>query len=212
MRFWTSGAASIAAIALLFSAGNTTQAATCSGPVHSVSVSTNIADTAACLVFDEVGGDTNGLTGNNDEVIQLASAHVMIDEVQTSGAGPVFTSANGFLTIGGAGVNFGTWSLNPALALAGWTDFVLGLKDGNSNPAWAAFTLGANAFFNGTWFASAVGLKGGGNFDLSHARLYAIAGVVSQVPLPPALILFGTALVGMTILGRRRRRMDGIAS
>jgi hypothetical protein len=33
---------------------------------------------------------------------------------------------------------------------------------------------------------------------------------ISNVPLPPAAILFGTALVGMGILGRRRRK-DGIA-
>lgn len=32
---------------------------------------------------------------------------------------------------------------------------------------------------------------------------------VSQVPIPPAALLFGTALVGMGILGRRRRK-DGL--
>ena len=30
---------------------------------------------------------------------------------------------------------------------------------------------------------------------------------VDPVPLPPALVLFGTALVGLTVLGRRRRRV-----
>jgi hypothetical protein len=30
--------------------------------------------------------------------------------------------------------------------------------------------------------------------------------VLNVVPLPPALVLFGTALVGMTVLGRRRRK------
>ena len=32
--------------------------------------------------------------------------------------------------------------------------------------------------------------------------------LIMAVPLPPALILFGTALVGMTFLGRRRRKSN----
>jgi hypothetical protein len=35
-----------------------------------------------------------------------------------------------------------------------------------------------------------------------------VSGTPSQVPLPPAALLFGTALVGMTVLGRRRRNRD----
>jgi hypothetical protein len=35
-----------------------------------------------------------------------------------------------------------------------------------------------------------------------------VSGSPSQVPLPPAALLFGTALVGMTVLGRRRRNRD----
>ena len=35
-----------------------------------------------------------------------------------------------------------------------------------------------------------------------------VSGTPSQVPLPPAALLFGTALVGMAVLGRRRRNRD----
>ena len=47
------------------------------------------------------------------------------------------------------------------------------------------------------------------NLNISNAR--AFTGSVSPVPLPPAALLFGTALVGLGILGRRRRK-DGLAS
>jgi len=39
-----------------------------------------------------------------------------------------------------------------------------------------------------------------------------VSGTPSQVPLPPAALLFGTALVGMAVLGRRRRNRDGNAT
>jgi len=42
------------------------------------------------------------------------------------------------------------------------------------------------------------------NLNISNARAY--TGNVSPVPLPPAALLFGTALVGLGILGRRRRK------
>ena len=35
-----------------------------------------------------------------------------------------------------------------------------------------------------------------------------VSGTPSQIPLPPAALLFGTALVGMAVLGRRRRNRD----
>jgi hypothetical protein len=49
----------------------------------------------------------------------------------------------------------------------------------------------------GDWFLRVSGttLNGPANYTVT----------VTATPLPPALILFGTALVGMTLLGRRRR-------
>jgi hypothetical protein len=43
------------------------------------------------------------------------------------------------------------------------------------------------------------GLGSGGGYILN----------VSTVPLPPALLLFGSGLLGLTLLGRRRRRSSG---
>jgi hypothetical protein len=57
---------------------------------------------------------------------------------------------------------------------------------------------------------------------INHNRTVTVDGVtgpptgiidfsISQVPLPPAALLFGTALVGMGVLGRRRKK-DGLAA
>jgi hypothetical protein len=40
----------------------------------------------------------------------------------------------------------------------------------------------------------------------SNTLLAQISGTVAAVPLPPALLLFGTALAGLGILGRRRKK------
>ena len=65
-------------------------------------------------------------------------------------------STDGALTVTG-GVGNGTWYIDPTL-LTGYFNFVLDLKDGNADPNWAAFELGANALLTvvtspGTWFA-----------------------------------------------------------
>lgn len=52
----------------------------------------------------------------------------------------------------------------------------------------------------GHYYLNVSGLTLGG-FKATYTALLE----ASAVPLPPALILFGTALVGMTLLGRRRR-------
>jgi hypothetical protein len=75
------------------------------------------------------------------------------------------------------------------------TDVFLALKDG-AQPFWAVFTLGS-VTVGPTYDWS---MTGG---QLSHFVLF---GTPSEVPLPPALILFGTALAGMTLLRRRRER------
>jgi hypothetical protein len=67
----------------------------------------------------------------------------------------------------------------------------------------AGLTLAAFETAGFKFFVDVYGFTSGntGNIDFS----------LSSVPLPPAALLFGTALVGMGILGRRRRRKDGLA-
>jgi hypothetical protein len=106
------------------------------------------------------------------------------------------TSAYGVDWLGGNGAGNSDGSLLHFTAtLAGLTatTFVNALNfatqgSGTSTSLWAADVLSAN------------GLTGVIDFG---------AGTVSQVPLPPAILLFGTALVGMGLL--RRRRKNGSA-
>jgi hypothetical protein len=82
---------------------------------------------------------------------------------------------------------------------------LLVLKSGNGNgdPDWVSFLISS---LTGTWNIVS---PGPGQQTLSHASLYGVRGDNQDppppVPLPPALFLFGTALIGLTVLGRRRR-------
>lgn len=52
-----------------------------------------------------------------------------------------------------------------------------------------------------------IGPNGGGGGPHGSGTMSSyLTATVSPVPLPPALILFGTALAGMAVLGRRRRK------
>jgi hypothetical protein len=123
----------------------------------------------------------------NQSDLVLPPGYTLLDKTDDNVAGP--------LSITGEGESSGTFTIS---GITG--DFILKIKDGASSPGqvpWAAFLL--DGALSGTWAI----LFGGG---LSHAELF---GLATAIPLPPALILFGTALVGMTVLGRRRARRVG---
>jgi hypothetical protein len=103
-------------------------------------------------------------------------------------------TVNGFnITI--LGDKSGTFN---ATGVTGFANLVLGLKDGNlGGLQWGVFLLGE---LTGTWglFDSTGKLK-----DLSHAVLY---GIPAPVPLPGALLLFGTVMAGYFGFDRWRKR------
>ena len=133
-------------------------------------------------------------TGNksNDATFQAllaANKYVLLDKSDdtTSGAVPGLLT----LTPPTSGLS-GTWSIG---ATALYNTFILALKSGEGtlDPDWGAFLL---AGLSGTWSIS-------GAQALSHGSLYRR---LSAVPLPPAVLLFGSALAGLGFLTIRRRR------
>jgi hypothetical protein len=79
------------------------------------------------------------------------------------------------------------------------TDVFLAIKNGNDppGPSFAVFALGS--VLAGSTFDWSITPQG----SLSHFVLW---GNPSAVPLPPAALLFGTALVGLGFLARGRRK------
>jgi len=89
-----------------------------------------------------------------------------------------------------------------------YTNIYVAVKDGAQNPTWAVFYLGSVT--GGTaldwryWTCNTVGAAC--TLATSTASGVTIWGNISAVPLPPAALLFGSALVGLGILGRRRNK------
>ena len=93
--------------------------------------------------------------------------------------------------IGVAGLTY-TWDTGDVMNLTqGLGDAAPGWDNGEPNWAWTWFTAGAH-----TLTVSGTLLSGGGGYNLE----------VSAVPLPPAALLFGTALFGIGALRRRKNK------
>lgn len=94
--------------------------------------------------------------------------------------------------------NPGTWAIAGTL----YEQIVVVLKQAN---AFAAFLI-PEGITSGTW--STVG-PGGSTMGLSHASLYHNG--LAIVPVSPAILFLGTALLGLGALGRRRKTTRGLA-
>jgi hypothetical protein len=114
---------------------------------------------------------------------------------------------SGALTVTGIEALSGTWSINATL-LSAYSSFLLVFKSGEGtlNPDWAAFSLAnIGGIISGTWAILT------GTQSLSHVSLYGIIGP-ALVPLPGALLLFGSVLAGGAgFAGWRRRRQRVVA-
>jgi len=95
----------------------------------------------------------------------------------------------------GGTANSGTWSVNSG-ALDTFARVVLILKAGNTFSSYL-YEPGSGAGNSGSWATSALDDK-----DLSHLSIYTS---VSPVPVPAAVWLFGTALIGFIGMSRRTK-------
>ena len=107
--------------------------------------------------------------------------------------GPFIWMVPGFLSTGLTGT--GNGGSDPLGSTLSFTITAAGL----TIASFQANALGQ--FFAADIISGTTGLTGGIDASIT----------TSQVPLPPAALLFGTALVGMGILGRRRRK-DALAA
>jgi hypothetical protein len=138
---------------------------------------------ATCFAFGS--GNINGEINikhpeNGDQFLPGHPGYVVIDISNNTNT---YVGVDGELNIGSG--SSGSFSFTKPL---GYHNFVLAFKTGaNLDPVWAAFLL-PDSVSGGTWSI----IPGQ---DLSHANLYAIAGV-AQTPVPGALWLMGTVLAG----------------
>jgi hypothetical protein len=93
------------------------------------------------------------------------------------------------------GASSGDWSVNTG-ALDSFARLVFILKAGNSFSSYL-YEPGSNAGSSGSWATIALG-----NQDLSHLSIYTSP---SPVPVPAAVWLFGTALLGFIGMSRRTK-------
>ena len=156
------------------------QAATCPDQVTSTgTVTVNTTPASSCFATGTGSIDLSPLVlldKSDDNTSGLLEGVLTITELPATGSGK------------------GTFSIG---ATPGYTDLTLVIKDGNlGGLQWGAFSLGA---LTGTWsLEDASGkLKA-----LSHADLW---GSVSPVPVPAAVWLFGTALIGFIGFSRRTK-------
>jgi hypothetical protein len=153
----------------------------------------------------------------------IPSGYTLIDKYDTSGdQGPTLGALTITFDLPQDSTNLfsgGHW-LVASSVLASYHNLLLALVDSNNNPNWAVFTL--TSVLTGTWDMLQSNCSPPNNLDkcktsglnLSHAILYGISGGTineggpppNPVPLPPAFLLFGAGLMGLSVLSRRRRK------
>jgi hypothetical protein len=77
--------------------------------------------------------------------------------------------------------------------------------------AYSIWAVHGDSWYLAFLFASATATFFINNLPNDISGVFAFNPGTSVVPLPPALILFGTALAGLGVLGRRRKKKNGLA-
>ena len=152
----------------------------------------NVNDSESSLNNDTFGGLT-GLFGYSDW-------DFLAKENTPGGLDPAGTNI-GLDVNPPAGATSGTWQVNSG-ALDAYARLVFILKIGNTFSAYL-YEPGSDAGSIGTWSANSVTNSSGQVQNLSHFSIYTSG--VSPVPVPAAVWLFGTALIGFIGFSRRTK-------
>ena len=177
-------------VALLGGLVNAAPAATITQIAGNATFTLGDAPPVSVMTFGQTGSGGTNLTGDpsKDGFLNssLGAGYLVIDKNDDTTTG---VSVN-FLNNSGLNnkTTSGTWTIG---ALPGYTSFALGLK---AATGWVVFDLGGST--TGTWSIDK---------NLSHAVLYAKQ---TTVPLPAAVWLFGSALLGMVGIGYRRKTQN----
>ena len=154
-------------------------------------------EVSACLASGI--GNINGNPANDSFLLGAGSGLTLVSK--TDSANPFNIQINQTSQTGDS--SDGTWSVDASL----WTTYAdaqLGFKlgTGNQPDEWFVYELVAGVT-SGTWqFVNAFGTGGG----YSHANLYSTETpfVPDPIPVPAAAWLFGSALLGLAGIKRRK--------
>lgn len=145
-------------------------------------------DTVGATCVDYGPGNING--DNSD-----FPGYVYLDKwTRDSGDASTGSNVNGLLTI--TITNSKNTAGTFTISAPGYSSLLIAFKsgEGQADPDWAGFLLPTDTTMGG-WTITL-------NQALSHANLY---GVVASVPLPAGISLLGAGLLGLGLIGWRKR-------
>jgi hypothetical protein len=147
-----------------------------------------------------INGGVDSVFAFNTTVSGLTATGISFSGQLAGEAVPLGTFQTGTLSMDGAGT-FGNFGYGVTTNLSGGSD-PLGNK--------LTFTLTGTGLDISDFFANTKGIFFAADISAGCTTTNCTGntgtGVIWAAPLPPAVLLFGTALVGMGVLGRQRRR------
>jgi hypothetical protein len=197
----------MAIIAASMCASSRAEAATCPGTQGTIAGSmlytvTTAPTDSTCVDFSNTGT----LSSNTDPFLATHSNYLLLDATNNT-----LGVADGALSVTGGVDGHGTFTIDTS-KIVGYSSIVIAIQDGQGPtqiPVWGAFLLGNTL---GNWAIQELEKDGNKFKGLSDAVIYGVRAdnnggpPPNPVPLPPAFLLFGAGLMGLTVLSRRRRK------